>query len=519
MGGVAVVTNPSDAARMAQYQGRTTVAIVVMSIVAACGGLLFGYDNGITGGVISQKDFKAQFFPDLLNPPADSSAYCKYNDHTLQVFTSSLYLAGAVAAIIGGYTCNKLGRRVTMMAGGACFAIGTALVAAAVNIAMLVVGRLVLGFGVGFATQATPLYLSEMAPYKLRGTLNILFQLAVTIGILAAQLINFGTKDMDGGWRLSLGLGGVPAILFLVGSFLLPDTPNSLVARGHPDEALAVLQRIRGAECDVTAEFEDITEGVHAIRAIRNPYRTILRRRYWPQLVMSVFIPLFQQFTGINAIMFYAPQLFEAAGQGGDDALLSTVITGCVNVGATLVAIALVDRAGRRFLFIAGGAQMIVCEVIVGILIKYNFQSPGNTSMAASIIAFICIYVAGFAWSWGPLGWLVPSEIQPMETRAAGMGITTFTNFIFTFLIGQTFLTMLCTMEFGVFFMFAGFVVLMTIFIILCVPETAGVPVEEIDRIIVQKHWLWSKVVAGAPREEEITLDHMPKADKPSTVQ
>lgn len=144
---------------------------------------------------------------------------------------------------------------------------------------------------------------------------------------------------------------------------------------------------------------------------------------------------------------------------------------------------------------------MISCLVIVGALINVNFVSPGNTHMAASIVAFICIYVAGFSWSWGPLAWLVPSEIHAMETRAAGMGISTFTNFIFTFLIGQTFLTMLCTMTWGVFIFFAGFVIAMSFFVALCVPETKGIPVEEVHEIISKKHWLWSKVVAGADED------------------
>ena len=352
-----------------------------------------------------------------------------------------------------------------MMAGGAAFGIGTALEAGAQNIGMLVIGRIVLGVGVGFATMATPLYLSEMAPHSIRGALNIMFQLAVTIGIFAAQLINYGTLNIpDYGWRISLALGGIPALLLFFGSMILPDTPNSLLARGKADESRAVLQRIRGTE-EVDAEYEDIVTAVLTASTVKNPYLTILQRRYWPQLIMSIMLPLFQQFTGINAIMFYAPQMFEAAGQAGSDALLSTVIVGAVNVGATLVAISLVDRwvtcsesgynllrifdallvtqihsdllfahpmhrFGRRFLFVAGGLQMLTCLVIVGALIDVNFQSPGNSHMAASIVAFICIYVAGFAWSWGPLAWLVPSEIHSMETRSAGMGIATFTNFM-----------------------------------------------------------------------------------------
>ena len=141
---------------------------------------------------------------------------------------------------------------------------------------------------------------------------------------------------------------------------------------------------------------------------------------------------------------------------------------------------------------------MLTCLAIVAALINVNFASPGNTHLAASIIAFICIYVAGFAWSWGPLAWLVPSEIHALETRAAGLGISTFTNFIFTFLIGQTFLSMLCTMKWAVFIFFAGFVIAMSLFVYFCVPETKGIPVEEVHEIIAIKHWLWSKVVAGA---------------------
>jgi sugar porter (SP) family MFS transporter len=495
-----MASGPSfDAERVAHYEGKTTVAVVVIAMVAASGGLLFGFDNGILGGVISHSGFEARFFG---HHSSGNDPWCKFNDHMLQLFTSCLFLAGGFAALVGSWTCKRFGRKATMMAGGACFLAGTALVTFAMHMAMLVLGRVVLGIGVGFATQATPLYLSEMAPFKLRGALTIMFQLAVTIGILAAQLINYGTKDVKPyGWRISLGMGAVPSLMLLFGSMMLPDTPNSLVQRGRADEGRKVLQRIRGTE-HVDVEFEDICEAVEVSRAVKNPYRTIIKRRYWPQLTLSILIPMFQQLTGINAIMFYAPQLFQAAGQGADDALLSTVITGAVNVASTVVAIILVDRLGRRFLFIQGGVQMILCEVAVGILLKYDFELDASTMLfAAPTIALICLYVAGFAWSWGPLGWLVPSEIQPLETRAAGTGINTFVNFMFTFLIGQAFLSILCAMKWGTFLFFAGWVLIMTIFVILCVPETKGVPIEELSEKIGNQHWLWSKVVAGAPRE------------------
>ncbi|KAF6250807.1 sugar carrier protein A [Scenedesmus sp. NREL 46B-D3] len=497
-GAVAAATIMGDEGSR-DYTGRTTLAVILIALVAASGGLIFGFDNGITGGVIAHPDFEARFFG---HHGSGNDPFCKYNDTMLQLFTSCLFLSGAVAAMVGAYTCRRFGRKATMVAGGACFLGGTVLVTLAIDMTMLVVGRLVLGVGVGFATQATPLYLSEMAPHNIRGALNITFQLAITVGILAAQLINYGTQHIQPwGWRLSLAMGAVPSLVLFFGSMLLPDTPNSLVQRGQQEEGRRVLQKIRGTN-DVDTEFDDICEAVRVSASVSNPWRTITRRRYWPQLVISVLVPIFQQLTGINAIMFYAPQLFQAAGHSAESALLSTVITGAVNVGSTFVAIILVDRVGRRALFIQGGIQMLVCEVVAGLLIMRNFEAPGNDALASGIIALLCLYVAGFAWSWGPLGWLVPTEIQPLETRAAGTGINTFFNFLFTFFIGQLFLTLLCALKWGTFLFFGGFVLLMTLFVILCIPETKGVPIEELSETIVHKHWLWSRVVAGAPLEE-----------------
>eukprot|EP00878_Enallax_costatus_P037614 GHUV01042502.1.p1 GENE.GHUV01042502.1~~GHUV01042502.1.p1 ORF type:complete len:304 (+),score=69.90 GHUV01042502.1:1421-2332(+) len=302
------------------------------------------------------------------------------------------------------WSCKKYGRRVTMLMGGLAFCIGTILVASAYNIGQLVVGRLVLGVGVGFATQATPLYLSEMAPYNLRGAYGILFQLAVTVGILVAQLINYGTQHIyPWGWRLSLALAGVPGLILFLGALVLPDTPNSLIQRGKLEQGEAILKRVRGVE-DVTVELEDIVDAVNVARTVVNPWTTIIRRRYWPQLTICVLIPTFQQWVGINAIIFYAPQLFQTTGSDANAALLSSVITGVVMVVCTVVAIVLVDRFGRKFLFIFGGMQMVICEFIVGALIASTLGSSGMGSMstpeANATIAFICIYISGFGWSW-----------------------------------------------------------------------------------------------------------------------
>ena len=215
-----------------------------------------------------------------------------------------------------------------------------------------------------YVTQSVPVYLSEMAPAKIRGALNIGFQMAITIGILVAQLVNYGTAKIQGGWgwRLSLALAAVPAIMLTIGSIFLPDTPNSILERGHTEKARRMLQKIRGTD-NVDEEFQDLMDATKAAKKVEHPWRNILQPRYRPQLIMCTLIPFFQQITGINVIMFYAPVLFMTLGFGQNASLMSAVITGTVNVVATLVSIYSVDRFGRRALFLEGGMQMIVCQV------------------------------------------------------------------------------------------------------------------------------------------------------------
>lgn len=379
--------------------------------------------------------------------------------------------------------------------------------------------------------QAVPLYLSEMAPAHLRGTLNIGFQLMITVGIFAANLINYGTASIKGGWgwRVSLGLAAVPALVITIGSLVLPDTPNSLIERGHDEEAKAMLRKIRGNE-DIRAEYDDLVAASDEAKSVDHPWSNILQRKYRPQLTMAILIPCFQQLTGINVIMFYAPVLFKTIGFGSEASLASAVITGLVIVFGTFVSIATVDKLGRRKLFLQGGAQMLISQVgiisgsidhftnssierminvgmifaaqklVVGTLIALKFGISGvatdvTKNYASIIVLFICFYVAAFAWSWGPLGWLVPSEIFPLEIRSAGQSITVSVNMFFTFLIAQVFLTALCHLKFGLFYFFAGWVAIMTAFIAFFLPETKSVPIEEII-LVWKKHWFWSKFIS-----------------------
>ncbi|KAJ1409725.1 Sugar/inositol transporter [Sesbania bispinosa] len=293
-----------------------------------------------------------------------------------------------------------------------------------------------------------------MAPPNMRDALNMGFTMMTTVGILVANLISYGTSKLENGWRISLGIGAVPAIMLCLGSLFLGDTPNSLIERGEKEAAKKMLQNICGI-INVDDEFQDLIDTSEEAK---------------------------KQLTGINVIMFYAPILFKTLGFGNDASLMSAVITGGANVVATFVSIFTVDKFGRRILFLEGGVQMFICQIAVGTMVALKFGVSGEGSFAKGeanlLLFFICVYVATFAWSWGPLGWLMPSEVCSLEVRSAGQAINVVVNMLFTFIIAQVFLAMLCHLKFGLFFFFVGFVLIMTVFIALFLPETKGVPIE-----------------------------------------
>ncbi|XP_050219263.1 sugar transport protein 13 [Mercurialis annua] len=482
-----------------EFEAKITPIVIISCIMAATGGLMFGYDVGVSGGVTSMPNFLQKFFPtvyDKTQDPKINSNYCKYDNQGLQLFTSSLYLAGLVATFFASYTTRNFGRRPTMLIAGIFFIVGVVLNSAAQDLAMLIIGRILLGCGVGFANQAVPLFLSEIAPTRIRGGLNILFQLNVTIGILFANLVNYGTAKIDGeGWRISLGLAGIPALLLTVGALFVSETPNSLIERDRLEEGKAVLRRIRGTD-NIEPEFLELVEASRAAKAVKHPFKNLMKRRNRPQLVIAVALQIFQQFTGINAIMFYAPVLFSTVGFGSDAALYSAVITGAVNVVSTVVSIYSVDKLGRRMLLLEAGIQMFVSQVIIAIIlgIKVTDHSENlSKTFAVLVVIMVCTFVSAFAWSWGPLGWLIPSEIFRLETRSAGQSVTVCVNLLFTFAIAQAFLSMLCHFKFGIFLFFSGWVLVMSFFVFFLVPETKNIPIEEMTERVWKQHWFWKR--------------------------
>ncbi|XP_057778549.1 hexose carrier protein HEX6-like [Salvia miltiorrhiza] len=490
-----------------QYNGRITSYLVLSCLVATMGAFIFGYDIGVSGGVTSMEPFLEKFFRKIykrMKEDTKISNYCKFDSQFLTLFTSSLYLAGLVSSFCASFVTDTFGRKPSLLAGGVSFLAGAALNAAALNMYMLIIGRVLLGIGVGFTNQAVPLYLSEMSLPNHRGAISNGFQLSLGIGFFLANLVNYATEKIRGGWgwRISLGIVAIPAAILTVGALFLPDTPSSFIQRSNDhDKARAILRRIRGAT-DVETELDDLVAARDVARSMESPVKNIVKRRYRPQLVMAVAMPFFQILTGINVIGFYSPILFRTLGLGESASLLSTLMTGVVGSTTTLIAIVIVDKVGRRFLFMLGGAVMFVCYVGVGGIMaaKLGDHNELSKGYAYMVLALVSLYVAGFGVSWGPLGWLIPSEIFPMEIRSAGQSVTVAVNFLFTFVVGQTFLAMMCRFKAGLFFFFGGWVAVMTIFVYLLLPETKNIPIEQMEGIW-REHWFWKKIVGVDHKE------------------
>ncbi|KAL8136889.1 hypothetical protein V2J09_002890 [Rumex salicifolius] len=501
--------NRDPIGRVAHYDYKITPQFILACILAALGGSLFGYDLGVSGGMTSMDDFLEEFFPEVYKRKRlylHETDYCKYNNQVLTLFTSCLYYAALISTFAASYSTKNLGRRASILVGSISFFFGGLVNASAVNVEMLIIGRILLGIGIGFGNQAVPLYLSEMAPAKIRGAVSQLFQLTTCIGILAASFINYVSAQIHPwGWRLSVGLAIVPALLMFVGGISLPETPNSLVEQGRLEEGRRVLEKVRGT-ANVDAEFSDLIDASEMAQSVKNPFGNLLKRKNRPQLVIALCIPAFQQLTGMNSILFYAPVFFQTLGFTSNVSLWSAAITYGALVVAAFISMSLVDYYGRRTFFIQAGIEMLIemdetsldlcIQVAVAIFLHLYFGEGKEMPKGVGIVLVLCIvlFVNAYGRSWGPLGWLVPSEIFPLETRSAGQSVVVCVNMIFTALIAQSFLPVLCHLQYKIFLLFAVLIFVMTSFIYFFLPETKQVPIEEVV-FLFRSHWFWRRFV------------------------
>uniref|UniRef100_A0A0E0CMB5 Major facilitator superfamily (MFS) profile domain-containing protein n=1 Tax=Oryza meridionalis TaxID=40149 RepID=A0A0E0CMB5_9ORYZ len=488
------------------------VTVVMSCLTAGAGGLLLGYDIGVTGGVTQMESFLQAFFPEVLRKMSSSKqdAYCIFDSQVLNAFVSSFYLSTMVASLVAGHLTKTLGRRNSLLIAGVLFFAGTLLNLAAVNISMLIIGRILLGVAVGFSSLAAPVYLAEISPARWRGAFTSSIGFFANFGFLMADMINYRATTMASwGWRLSLGAGIVPAIIVIVGAASIPDTPNSLALRGRLDEARDSLRRIRGAgaaAADVDAELKDIVRAAEEdTRYESGALRRLLRREYRPHLVMAVLITVFYEMTGGVVVGIFTPLLFYTVGFTSQKAILGSIITDVVSISSVAVAAVVVDCRGRRTLFMVGVAVLILCQVAMAWIFGAELGTDGGRAMprgyAVAVVALVCTYAAGLCVSWVPLSSVVTSEIFPLEVRSAALGLGGAISSALTFMQSQSFLEMLCSFKYGAFAYYTGWLVVMTAFVAVFLPETKGVPIESMGAVWAQ-HWYWRRFVQPAPAKQ-----------------
>lgn len=441
-------------------QRRKSRFVYAVAAISALGGMLFGYDIGVISGALLfiKKDF-------ALSPFLQG------------VVVSALLVGAATGALIGGNLSDRFGRRRLLIVAAIVFIVGAIGSGLSTSTGMLIAARFVLGLAVGGASLVVPLYIAELAPPKVRGALVSLNQFMITVGILVAYLVNNALASY-GAWRWMLALAAVPAILLGVGMLFLPETPRWLVSHHLFDKARSVLGRTR-QEHQVEDELREISSIEEQERREARGWGELVQPWVRPMLIVGVGLAIIQQITGINTIIYFAPSLLNKTGLGASAAIFDTVGIGIVNVLMTIVALALLDRVGRRPLLLAGLAGMVVSVALLGLV--YMLPTlKGAIGYAA--LFFIMAYVACFAFSLGPGVWLMISEIYPLKVRGSAMSLATIALWLTNVVVALTFLSMIDALgATATFWLYAGIGILAWIFIYFLVPETKGRSLEEIE--------------------------------------
>jgi len=434
--------------------------VLLGAAITALGGLLFGYDTGVISGALL---FIGKDFPGL-------TSFDK------ELLTSILLIGALIGALAAGRIADRVGRRPTVLGTAALFVAGVMLAAFSPSYGVLVGARVVIGLAVGSASMVVPLYIGEVVPPRIRGALVSFNQLAITSGILASYLVDYGLASSQN-WRLMFGLAAIPAILMFTGMLFQQESPHWLVAQGREDEARDVLRRVRDSG-GIDAEIAE----VRALSGRRRSFREVLNPAVRHVMVIGVALAVFQQITGINTIIYYAPTLLSAAGLGNSAALLANVVNGAVNVAMTIVAIRLLDRAGRRPLLLGGTAGMAAGMIVVALTFAIGgSQLHGGAAYIA--IAGLLIYTGSFAIGLGPVFWLLISEIYPVTIRGQAMSVATMANWGANFVVTISFLTLLSAIgNAGTFFLFAGLSVVALTYFQRQVPETKNRSLQDIER-------------------------------------
>lgn len=445
-----------------------TAYVALLAGVAALGGLLFGYDTAVISGAIGyiQTHFAL--------------------DSVMKGWAASSALLGCVmGAAVAGTLSDRFGRKKILLLTAVLFALSAIGSAFPRTLWQLVTARIVGGVGVGMAAMLSPIYIAEVAPARIRGRLVSINQFAIIAGMLVVYFVNSQIAGSSGnewnvttGWRWMFGSETLPAALFLFLLLLVPESPRWLAKQNRTEQALRILTRIGGSE----HARQEIKEVQQTLNLEKESVGQLFQPAMRAPLILAVGLAVLQQITGINTVLYYAPEIFKSTGLQAAQAIGDTVLVGVVNLLFTIVAILIVDRVGRRPLLLVGSAGMGLSLVLMAAAIMLQ-QEPGLW-----VLLFMLCYVAAFAVAMGPVVWVVISEVLPNRTRGRAMSLATVCLWLACFAVSQTFPFLLEKLGGGAFFIYAIMCVLAFIFVRAMVPETKGRSLEEIE-----KSWLANK--------------------------
>lgn len=436
--------------------------VYLLTAVAALGGLLFGYDTAVISGAIGFLKTKFDLTP------------------AMQGWAASSAIIGCIFGAMGaGWASDRFGRKKALIWTAVLFAVSAIEAAVPQNLTQFAIFRFIGGLGIGAASMVSPLYITELAPAAIRGRLVSYYQLAIVIGILVIFFVNTLIQGMgdeawnvEYGWRYMMASGLVPAVLFLATLFFVPESPRWLTKEGRETDAMKIFTSING-EAKASEILQEVKATLHEEQGTLGELFT---GRFRKAIFVGILLCIFSQVQGINAIMYYAPEIFKAVGTGTNAAFQQTIIVGIVNVLFTFAAIGFVDKIGRKKLLLWGGAGMGLCLLLVGLAFQNGWTGYG-------LLIFILFYIACFAASYGPVTWVVISEIFPIKMRGLAMSVATFALWVAVYLVTQTFPMLLESAGPALtFWIFCGMSLLAFLFVWSQVPETKEKTLEEIER-------------------------------------
>ncbi|KPL14202.1 MAG: MFS transporter [Bacteroides sp. SM1_62] len=456
---------------------RSKNLVITIATIAATGGLLFGFDTGVISG--------AQNF-------LQDAGGWGISDSQLEWVTTAVLIGAVLGAALSGRITDILGRKIVIIIAAVIFAVGAIFTGAAPSVSLLVIGRIIIGIAIGIASFSVPLYISEISPTRNRGALVTMNQLMITIGILVSYISDYliANDANPFSWRWMFYVGFFPALILLVGMFFVPETPRWLIGKGREEQGRRILNKVEEPEL-VDEAVEKIKADI-ARESESASYGEIFKPWLRTALVIAVGIMFFQQFTGINTIIYYSPKIFKIAGiESNTLTILPSILLGAVNVLFTVVSIMLLDKLGRRPLYFIGMVGMIVG--LCGVGLSFFFEDSLGASLKYFTVASMFIYIIFFAVSLGPLGWLIISEVFPLKIRGVGMSIGSLSNWLFNGIVAFTFLKLVNALSpAGAFWLYAAIGVLGIYWGNKFIPETKGITLEKIE-----DHWREGK----KPRE------------------